>query len=304
MVHFLDKMSVAPDPAELAPSRDPAAYGRRPLFTSGFFVWVLLCVTCLAIGGVAGRFAFPAETAAKPEIPVSEPASRQTPVAVAPPASGPMTAPPSSSATAPGGADTALADRVARLESGAASRNEAAAETLAAASLSVASQGAAPFDRDLAAYERLAPDDPDLRALAPLAAQGAPSRATLAATLPDFAAAAVVALREPAHDAGFFAKLWALIGKVVIVRKVDPSGTGVDGLLARAQGQVSSGDLEGGVRTLQRLPPAARGQLADWLAAADRRIEIDQRIGAVRARALAELTPATPPPVVTGGSKP
>ena len=55
MVHFFGKMSVAPDPAELAPSRDPAAYGRRPLFTAGFFVWVLLCLVCLAIGGVAGR---------------------------------------------------------------------------------------------------------------------------------------------------------------------------------------------------------------------------------------------------------
>jgi len=41
---------------------------------------------------------------------------------------------------------------------------------------SIAAQSAAPFDLDLAAYQRLAPDDPDLRALAPLAARGAPSR--------------------------------------------------------------------------------------------------------------------------------
>jgi hypothetical protein len=302
MVHFFGKMSVAPDPAELAPSRDPAAYGRRPLFTAGFFVWVLLCLACLAIGGVAGRFAFPAESAAKPEIATPEAPARPPSTVVAPPANGPMIAPPASAAAASSGSDAALADRVARLETTASRRTEAAAETLAAASLSVAAQGAAPFDRDLAAYERLAPDDPDLRALAPLAARGAPSRAILAATLPDFAAAAVVAVREPARNAGFFTKLWALIGKVVIVRKVDPSGTGVDGLLARAQGQASSGDLEDAVQTLQRLPPAARGQLADWLAAADRRIEIDQHIAAVRARALADLTPAPPP--AQDGSKP
>ncbi|MEJ0065609.1 MAG: mitofilin family membrane protein [Caulobacteraceae bacterium] len=102
----------------------------------------------------------------------------------------------------------------------------------------------------------------------------------------------MVAAREPASDAGFFTKLWAQFGKVVIVRKVDPAGTGVDGLLARAQSQASAGDLENAVQTLRRLPPAARAQLADWLAAADRRIEIDQHIAAVRAGALADLTPA------------
>ena len=57
MVHFCAAMSAAPDPAELAPSRDPAAYGRRPLFTAGFFVWLSLCLVCLAAGGVAARFA-------------------------------------------------------------------------------------------------------------------------------------------------------------------------------------------------------------------------------------------------------
>jgi hypothetical protein len=286
-------MSAAPDPAELAPSRDPAAYGRRPLFTSGFLVWVLLCVACLAIGGVAGRFAFPSEPAAKPDAAALSDASPRPPQLIAaPPASGPLTAPTSSAAAASTGADAALVDRVARLEGASSRQTQAAAEALAAASLSVAAEGAAPFDRDLAAFERLAPDDPDLRALVPLAVRGAAGRATLAATLPDFEAAAVVALREPAHDAGFLTKLWALIGKVVIVRKVDPAGADVDGLLAQAQGHASAGELEDAVKTLQRLPPAARGRLGDWIDAANRRIEIDQRIAAVRARALAALSQA------------
>jgi hypothetical protein len=284
-------MSAAPDPAELAPSRDPAAYGRRPLFTSGFLVWVLLCIACLAIGGVAGRFAFPPEPAAKPEAALPDAGPRLAAVPTTPPSS-PMTAPPSSAAAASTGADAALVDRVARLEGASSRQDQAAAESLAAASLSVAAEGAAPFDRDLAAFERLAPDDPDLRALVPLAVRGAASRATLAATLPDFEAAAVAALREPGRDAGFLTKLWALIGRVVIVRKVDPAGADVDGLLAQAQAQASAGELEDAVRTLQRLPPAARGRLADWIDAANRRIEIDQRIAAVRARALAALAPA------------
>jgi hypothetical protein len=287
-------MSAAPDPAELAPSRDPAAYGRRPLFTSGFFVWLLLCLACLAIGGLAGRFAFPGETASKPEAVSPDPGPRAANVVPSPVASATIVPPPATATAASPGTDAALAARVARLETAASRQSQAAAETLAAASLSVAAQGAAPFDRDLAAYERLAPDDPDLRALVPLAARGAPSRATLAATLPDFAAAAVVALREPGRDAGFLTKLWALFGKVVIVRNVDPAGHGVDGVLALSQSQASAGDLEDAVPTLQRLPPVARAQLAEWIAAADRRIEIDQRIAAVRARALVALTPAEP----------
>ena len=298
MVHFLDKMSVAPDPADLAPSRDPAAYGRRPLFTAGFFVWVLLCLICLAIGGLAGRFAFPAEPTTKPEIAAPEAPARLPPPVVAPLASAPTVAPPASAVASSTVADAALADRVARLETATSRQNQAAAEALAAASLSVAAQGAAPFDRDLAAYERLAPDDPDLRALVPLAVRGAPSRATLAATLSDFASAAVVAVREPARNAGFLSKLWALIGRVVIVRKVDLAGPGVDGALAQAQAQAAAGDLESAVRTLQRLPPTAQAQLAEWTAQAERRIEIDQRIAAIRARALTALSPPEAAPGV------
>jgi hypothetical protein len=160
----------------------------------------------------------------------------------------------------------------------------------------MAAQGSAPFDRDLAAYERLAPGDPDLRALVPLAATGAPSREALAAALPDFAAAAVVAVREPGPGAGFLTRLWAMVGRVVIVRKVDPAAPGVDGVLTRAEAQASAGELERAVQTLEGLPPAGRAQLADWLAAARRRIEIDRRIGALQAKALAGLSPPAGPP--------
>src|SRR5271156_2873283 len=122
-------MSVAPDPAELAPSRDPAAYGRRPLFTAGFFVWVLLCLACLAIGGVAGRFAFPAEPTAKPQIATPDTPARPASIVVPPLASGPAPAPPASSAPTASVSDMALADRVSRLESAASRQSQAAAET-------------------------------------------------------------------------------------------------------------------------------------------------------------------------------
>ena len=76
---------------------------------------------------------------------------------------------------------------------------------MAAADLSeAAAQSAGPFDQDLAAYQRLIPASPELAALAPLAARGAPSRADLAATLParvlsDASAAAAHQLRPRAR---------------------------------------------------------------------------------------------------------
>jgi len=173
---------------------------------------------------------------------------------------------------------------------------DAAAQALAAATLSTAAEGPAPFDQDVAAYARLVPGDPDLGALAPLAARGAPSRAALAAAFPDRASAAAAASRTPGKDAGYLARLWAVMGRVVVVRNVDPAAGGVDGLLARAEASASAGDLATAVRLIDDLPPAARGALADWRAAAERRIEIDRLIEQLRARALAHLAQPTGQP--------
>jgi hypothetical protein len=289
MVHLLVAMSAAPDPAELAPSRDPAVYGRRPLFTPAFLIWIVLCAACLLAGAAIGRFGFGALPAAtETPSPPTEIAARPAPIAPiapAPPISVPNTA------TPPAGDVTALGVRVTRLETASSRVSDAATAALAAAALSDAAQGAAPFDQDLAAYERLAPDNPDLRALAPLAARGAPGRAALAGSLPELAAQAAVASREPAKDAGFLARLWALLGRVIVVRNVDPNAPGVDGVLTRAERDAAAGDLDGAVRGLGALPPHVRAPLTDWLAAAERRIEIDHRIEALRAQALAALAP-------------
>jgi hypothetical protein len=285
-------MSAAPDPAELAPSRDPAAYGKRPLFTPSFLVWVGLCVVCLAIGAAIGRFGFQVTPVSEPETTPAEAPSHAPAAIPVPTPTATTTAMP-----APGGEVGALSDRVARLESNTSHVDEAAATALAAASLSAAAEGAAPFDQDLAAYERLAPDSADLRALAPLAARGAPSRAALAAAFPALASEAAAASHTPAKGAGYLDHLLAFIGRVVIVRNVDPGAGGIDGILARAERSAEAGDLESAVRDLRALPSQARAPLAEWIAAAERRIEIDRHIEAVRADALAALVrPSSPRP--------
>jgi hypothetical protein len=280
-------MSAAPDPADLAPSRDLAAYGRRAPLMPSLLVWIGVCIACLVAGAAIGRFGF--APPARPEPEAAEPATH--PAAASVPASA---EPAPASLAAPGQpGDTALGERVTRLEGAETRVDAAAAEALAAAALSTAAQGSAPFDQDVAAYERLAPGDPDLRALAPLAVQGAPSRAALAAALPDLAGQAAEAAHAPPARASFARRLWAAISKVVILRRVDPAAPGVDGALTRAEDAAAAGDLAAAVRELDSLPRTARAPLADWLAAAQRRIEIDARIEALRARALAALAAPT-----------
>jgi hypothetical protein len=285
-------MSAAPDPAELAPSRDPAAYGRRPLFTPRFFAWAGVCAACLIAGALVGRFGFaPANPAAESEPALEAPTHAPANTAPLTPSLATLGAP-INAATAPvvASADvSALSGRVARLEGGAAGLDASAAEALAAASLSDAAAGSAPFDQDLAAYERVAPPSPELRALEPLAARGAPSRAELAAAFPALASEAAAAARTPRKGASLLDRLVAALGKVVIVRNIDPSAGGVDGLLARAEHAALAGDLAAALRDIDALPPRARATLAEWTGAAERRIEIDRHIAAVRAGALTAL---------------
>ncbi|HWA62556.1 MAG TPA: hypothetical protein VG939_14330, partial [Caulobacteraceae bacterium] len=46
-------MTALPDPSDdLAPSRDPADYGRRRMFSNAFWAMMVLCLLCV-LGGVA-----------------------------------------------------------------------------------------------------------------------------------------------------------------------------------------------------------------------------------------------------------
>ncbi|HEX3917733.1 MAG TPA: hypothetical protein VHW60_10375 [Caulobacteraceae bacterium] len=298
-------MSAAPDSTDLAPSRDPAAYGRRPLFGRGFVVAAALCVICVLGGVIFGHFGLQeaappaADASAAPAAPA--PSRIITPVPIPPPipAVTPLVVP-----NPIGSADQALSDRITRLETAGARIDNVAARALAAASLSAAAETAAPFDQDLAAYDRLAPGDPDLAALRPLAPGGALSRAALAASFPDLAAQAAMSARQPDDDAGLMDKLWAALSRVVIVRHVDPAAPGVDGLLARAEDEAAAGDIATAAASVRALPPRARAPFAEWLTAADRRIAIDRDIADLRARALADLTAqqAPPPPASLAGA--
>jgi hypothetical protein len=270
------------DPAELAPTRDPAAYVRRPLLTGGFWVMMVFCGLCL--------LAAAAVVVLGPRL---APVRRVASVAAAPAATPPSTPPALQAATpitAPATSD--LAGRVQRLESTQARALNAASAAIAASALGEAAARPTPFTADLTAVARVLPASPDAMALAALAQQGAPTRAALATQLAELAGEVSTAARAPGKDASFMDRAFYAFSRVVSVRRVDTHATGADAVLARAENAASDGNLEGAVAMLDTLPDTARDRLAPWREKAMRRIEIDRRVAALRAQAIANLAQA------------
>lgn len=278
-------MTITPDPAELAPTRDPGAYGRRPLLTGGFWVMMVFCALCLlaaaAVVVLGPRLSAMRRVAS---------AAGAPPVATAP-ALAPATAP-SVLARAPSDASADLTARVQRLEGAQGRVLDAAAAALAASALSDAAAKPAPFAADLAAVGRLLPGSPDALALAALAQQGAPTRAALAAQLTDLGGELSTAARAPGRDASFMDRAFYAFSRVVSVRRVDTHAAGTDAVLARAERRAEDGDLEGAVALLDTMPEGTKATLAPWRDKAERRIEIDRRIASLRTQAMASLVAA------------
>lgn len=185
-----------------------------------------------------------------------------------------------------------LEGRVRRLETDEARSFDAAASALAVAALSEAASGPRPFTNQLATFERLLPRSPDVLALAPLAAQGAPTRTALAAGLAHIAARISVAAKAPSRGASFMTQVAYAVSQVVSVRRVDEKGAGPDAVLARAERAAAEGDVEGALGILDSLPASARDGLGDWREKARRRIQIDRRLVGLRDAALADLAAA------------
>jgi len=281
------------DLPDLAPGRAPPE--RRRLFSVGFWAMMALCLLCVLAGAAVVAFGPMFTGRGAPSAPPApaQPAATSTTSSAA--------APPPAAAGAAGDAAIAvstLTERVERLEGGQDKALQASAEALAAAALSDAAAQPRPFADALAAYERLLPFSPDARALRPLAAQGAPTRAALAADLGDKAAAVAVAARRPDRQAGIMANLSYAVSRVVEVRRVDGGGSPADAALARAQRLAADGDLEAALQALDGLPATARDALAPWRARAERRVEIDRHVANLRAEALAGLAAARSGPPV------
>ena len=295
-------MSVMPDSAELAPSRDPADYGRKPLFSRGFWAVIALCLFCILAGAGVTKFGpllFPAQRPPAPAV-----ASTAAPAPVVGVAAPLEAGPPRAAAPAVTSDAAALDGRLQRVEATQAGLADAAAAALAAAALSQAAQTSGPFEEELAAVDRVMPGSPDGLALRRLARLGAPSRAALAADYRALSQKVAVAANAPGPDAGFFAQAGYALSYIISVRRIEAAPTGQPTALMGFEAQVSDGDLETALATLETLPPQARERLIAWRARAERRVEIDRRVAGLRAEALSHLErlngrPALPAPAAS-----
>jgi hypothetical protein len=269
---------------------DPTSYRRG----GGFRLWIVVGAAFLwTVAWVAAALWFaslgrqPVQSAQSPA-PLNIPfVSRAPEPAPAEPAATPAEtlAPPEAPANA------ALAARLERVEIDQRRATQAAAAALAAASLAEAAQSAAPFDAELTSIGQLLPPSTDVRGLQRLARQGAPTRAALAAEFAETAARAASAAHAPPEGSGFFARLGPALSRIVTIRRVDATtGDGADAILNRAQHELEDGDLEAAVADLDKLPPPARGALARWRERAQRRLEIDRQVAAIRTAAMRDLS--------------
>ena len=275
------------DPDELSAPRDPGSYGRPR--SMGWGVWALIVfgLACVAGGYLAARFG-PELYPDKPR-----PGAVEAPAPAVAPIVGAVQAPPpvagSFAAPAAEPAPGEISRRLDTLEADRSRVAAAAASALAAAALVEASQTSRPFGEELKALAASAPSL-DLRSLSADAERGAPSRAALAASFPDYAARAASAARAPGDDAGVLARIGYAFSRVVTLRRVgDVPGKSLDAVLARAERQVEDGDLTSALATLDTLPAAGKDALGPWRDRAERRAKIDRNIAEVRAQALKDL---------------
>lgn len=288
-------MTPAPE-AELAAPRDPAEYRPRPVM--GVSVWAMLAFGFVCIlAGIAVAVFMPRLWAQRPAARRAEPpAAVEQPLNPATVAPAPEAVPPPT-ATVPDLVQTPqlerLASRVSALEAQEGRTSHAAAAALAAAALVEASQGSRPFPEEVAAMTSAAPASPELAELTRLAQVGAPSRAALTASFPDYAARAASAARRPGEGGKISDRIVYALSQVVMLRRVgDVSGDSPDALIARAEKALEDGDFDRCFAALDKLPPAARDAMSAWRVRAERRAEIDRAASGLRARALAELAAA------------
>ena len=160
---------------------------------------------------------------------------------------------------------------------------EAARAAFAMAAAMEASQKSGPFEESLASLQALLPDDENVRALEPLARTGAPTVRELRDRFEAIDASILRAARVAQAGTGFWGRINAALADFVIVRQTGQSEADTpDGVVERASDRLAAEDLRGAVEALNQLSGPARQSADAWLADAQRRLEIDERLSAVR----------------------
>lgn len=183
---------------------------------------------------------------------------------------------------------TALIGEVRRLqeELPAVAAEARAAATAARASYAVvaaaeASRSSGPFEQAHASLAALLPNDPNVAALAPLARTGAPTRIELRDQFSRLDNEIVRAARQSQAGAGFWGRIQAALAQWIVIRR-SGSGDTPEGIVERAEDYLAADRLADAIQELNRLPAAPKRIAQPWINDAQRRLEIDQRLAAIR----------------------
>ncbi|MDX2274105.1 MAG: mitofilin family membrane protein [Hyphomonadaceae bacterium] len=144
-----------------------------------------------------------------------------------------------------------------------------------------ASSTSGPFEQSYASLQALLPEDPNVVALAPLARTGAPTRAELRDRFERIDNDIIRAARESQAGAGFWGRIQAALAQWIIVRQSGEGDTPA-GVVERASQRLAADDLAGAIQEVNRLSGAAKRVAQPWLNDAQRRLEIDRRLAAIR----------------------
>jgi hypothetical protein len=161
-----------------------------------------------------------------------------------------------------------------------------------AARISAALTAGLPFATDLALLQPLAQGDARLTelitTLQPTAAKGVASRASLAASFPAMAKAAMA---EDLADDSYWQRLLGKLRGLVSFRQIgaDVPGDSVEAKLARAEAAVGAGDLPKAVELVKSMPTQTAHATADWLARAETHLAAQHAVDQLAAQGVALL---------------
>jgi hypothetical protein len=157
----------------------------------------------------------------------------------------------------------------------------AARASYAVVAASEAARASGPFEQAHAALAALLPDDPNVAALAPLSRNGAPTRTELRDRFETLDNEIIRAANRAQAGTGFWGRIQAALAQWIVVRRAGGGDT-AEGMVERAEEFLAADRLGDAIEELNKLPPAPKSAAQDWITDASRRLEIDQRIAAIR----------------------
>jgi hypothetical protein len=157
----------------------------------------------------------------------------------------------------------------------------AARASYAVVAAAEAARSSGPFEQAHAALATLLPDDPNVAALEPLSRTGAPTRIELRDQFARLDNEIIRADRQSQAGAGFWGRIQAALAQWIVIRQ-SGGGDTTEGIVERAQQFMDADRLADAIQELNRLPMAPKRVAQPWITNAQRRLEIDQRLAAIR----------------------